>query len=93
MSRGWGGIGAQCDPGSDRDAPKAPNAILSFLRQYQLGQVQRVATLHHRCQPPLSPSVGTPLRTLWVSSKTRAGKSLDSPVISSYIELRDDLVF
>jgi len=49
----------------------------SFLRQCQLDQVQRVATLPVAGQPPLSPSVGTPLRTLWLSSKNPAGKPVD----------------
>mgnify|MGYP000389153707 CR=1 FL=1 len=47
---------------------------LSFLRQYQLGQVQRVATPQIYCYSPLSPLVGTPLRKGWVTNASIKNK-------------------
>lgn len=49
---------------------------LCFLRQCQLGQVQRVASPDKSPIQPLSPLGGTPLRLFWLYDTRRCDKPI-----------------
>ena len=64
----WGGNVKGVTPldGIVRAANRPAQRNLCFLRQYQLGQVQRVASPGICPRPPLNPQSGTPLRALGI---------------------------